>query len=105
LQATITPANADDQNVTWRFTPSSRITKLKANGLTATLTSSKAGTYTVTATLGNFQASCEVNFVDELTGVEDIYSGAEKYNKRIQDGQLIIINNGQKINALGQPIE
>ena len=105
LQATITPANADDQNVTWRFTPTSRITKLKVNGLSATLTSSKAGTYTVTATLGNFQASCEVNFVEELTGVEDIYSGAEKHSKLIQDGQLIIINNGQKINALGQPIE
>ena len=105
LTAIITPANADDQDITWRFSPTNRNTKLKASGTKATLTSTKTGTYTVTATLGDFQDTCEVNFVEEMTGVEDTHATLQTPNKYIHNGQLIIHYQGKRLNALGQAVE
>ena len=105
LQAIITPADATDQDVTWRMTPTARTAKFKSNGLTATLTSTKVGTYTITATLGDFQATCEVNFIDPTTGVSDVQTSSEEVKKVIQDGQLLIRHNEQIVNVLGQSVK
>ena len=105
LQAIITPADATDQDVTWRMTPTARTAKFKSNGLTATLTSTKVGTYTITATLGAFQATCEVNFIDPTTGVSDVQTSSEEVKKVIQDGQLLIRHNEQIVNVLGQSVK
>ena len=104
LQAIITPADATDQDVTWRMTPTARTAKLNKDGLNATLTSTKANTFTVTATLGDFQASCEVTFVEEETALEDI-EATEQTTKYIQNGQLVIYHQGQKVNSVGQVIK
>ena len=104
LQAIITPADATDQDVTWRMTPTARTAKLNKDGLNATLTSTKANTFTVTATLGDFQASCGVTFVEEETALEDI-EATEQTTKYIQNGQLVIYHQGQKVNSVGQVIK
>ncbi|MEE0921508.1 MAG: glycerophosphodiester phosphodiesterase family protein [Paludibacteraceae bacterium] len=104
ITAIITPANADDQNITWRRTPSDRVSKLKTDGLTATLTSSKAGTYTVTATLGEFQAECTVTFTEETTDVEDITTTDEGTHKIIHNGQVQIVHEGKHYSITGEKL-
>jgi hypothetical protein len=60
----------------------------------------------VTVTIDeDFTAACIVNVVEALTGLQNLNTDTKSHNKYIQNGQLIILNNGQKINALGQPIE
>ena len=103
LQAVITPANADDQDVTWRMTPTARTAKFKSNGLTATLTSSKEGTFTVTATLGDFTAEAIVTFT-QVSGVEDIETSVEDTRKVIHDGQLRIIHQGTTYGVTGEKL-
>ena len=100
LHAIITPANADDQEVTWRRTPSDRVSKLKTDGLTATLTSTKAGTYTVTAILGDFTAECQVTFT-ESTAVQDITTSEEDTHKIIRHGQVEIVHEGEHYSVTG----
>ena len=104
LQAIITPANADDQDVTWRYTPANRSSKLSSDGLTATFTSNKVDTYTITATLGDFKAECVVNVVDSTTGVEDIEATIDETSKSIQDGRILIKHGKHAYNVLGQQI-
>ena len=103
LQAVITPANADDQDVTWRMTPTARTAKFKSNGLTATLTSSKEGTFIVTATLGDFTAEAIVTFT-QASGVEDIETSVEDTRKVIHDGQLRIIHQGTTYGVTGEKL-
>ena len=100
ITAIITPANADDQNITWRRTPSDRVSKLKTDGLTATLTSSKAGTYTVTAILGDFTAECQVTFA-ESTAVQDITTSEEGTHKIVHNGQVKIVHEGEHYSVTG----
>ena len=100
ITAIITPANADDQDVTWRRTPSDRVSKLKTDGLTATLTSTKAGTYTVTAILGDFTAECQVTFA-ESTAVQDITTSEEDTHKIIRHGQVEIVHEGEHYSVTG----
>ena len=104
LQAIITPTNATDQDVTWRYTPANRSSKLSSDGLTATFTSNKVKTYTITATLGDFQAECVVNVVDSTTGVEDIEATIDETSKSIQDGRILIKHGKHAYNVLGQQI-
>ena len=103
LQAVITPANTDDQDVTWRMTPTARTAKFKSNGLTATLTSSKEGTFTVTATLGDFTAEAIVTFT-QASGVEDIETSVEDTRKVIHDGQVRIIHQGTTYGVTGEKL-
>ena len=103
LHAIITPANADDQEVTWRRTPSDRVSKLKTEGLTATLTSTKAGTYTVTAILGDFTAECQVTFA-ESTAVQDITTSEEDTHKIIRHGQVEIVHEGKHYSITGEKL-
>ena len=104
LQAIITPADATDQDVTWRYSSANRSSKLSDKGLTATFTSTKVETYTITATLGDFKAECVVNVVDPTTGVEDVEATIDETSKSIQDGRLIIKHGQQLYNVLGQQI-
>ena len=101
ITAIVTPANASDIDVEWRRTPSDRVSKFKSNGLNATLTCSKAGTYTVIATLGNFTAECTVTFT-EPTSVENIENEQEQTEKYIRNGQLYIQHENKTYNVLGQ---
>ena len=103
ITAIITPANADDQNITWRRTPSDRVSKLKTDGLTATLTSSKAGTYTVTAILGDFTAECQVTFA-ESTAVQDITTSEEGTHKIVHNGQVKIVHEGEHYSVTGKKL-
>ncbi len=103
LTAIITPANAADQDVTWRYSPTGRTSKLSQNGLNATFTSTKEGTYTVTATLGDFQAECTIT-VSKTTGVEDIQTSEEDTYKVIRDGQLQIQHYGETYTVKGEKL-
>ena len=103
LTAIITPANAADQDVTWRYSPTGRTSKLSQNGLNATFTSTKEGTYTVTATLGDFQAECTIT-VSKTTGVEDIQTSEEDTYKVIRDGQLQIQHHGETYTVKGEKL-
>ena len=105
ITAVLTPANAEVQSITWRYATTNRNSKLTTNGITAKFTSKKVGTYTVTALIDDFTAECTVNVVEEVTGLQDLSTDNQSSSKYIQNGQLIILNNGQKINALGQSIE
>ena len=105
LQAIITPADATDQDVTWRVSPTGRVVKLKPDGLNATFSTSKADVYTITAFLGDFSASCVITAVEPVTGVDDVVAPTDETQKSIHNGQLVIYHNGQKINALGQIIQ
>ena len=104
ITAIITPANADDQDVTWRYAKTNRTTKLQTNGLNATLTSKTAGTYTVTATLGEFQAECTVTFTEETTDVEDITTTDEGTHKIIHNGQVQIVHEGKHYSITGEKL-
>ena len=105
LQAIVTPADATDQEVTWRYSPTKRTAKLTHDGLNASFTTTTADTYTITAILGDFQAECVVTVKEPSTGVSDIASPSQDAVKSIHNGQLVIYHNGQKINALGQTIQ
>ena len=105
LHAIVTPADATDQEVTWRYSPTKRTAKLNHDGLNASFTTTTADTYTITAILGDFQAECVVTVKEPSTGVSDIASPSQDAVKSIHNGQLVIYHNGQKINALGQTIQ
>ena len=100
LQAIITPANATEQDITWRYSPTNRATRLTKNGLTATLTSTKEGTYTVTASLGDRTATCEVT-VTTPTSVQNITT-TKISGKYLEDGQIHIVSEGNIYNVHGQ---
>lgn len=102
LQAIITPTNATDQDVTWRYTPTSRVSRLNHDGLNASFTTTKVGSYTITATLGDFSATCAVTVIEPSTGVSDITSPSQGAIKFIHDGQLHIRHYGQVYNVLGK---
>ena len=105
LQAIVTPADATDQEVKWRYSPTKRTAKLTHDGLHASFTTTTADTYTITAILGDFQAECVVTVKEPSTGVSDIASPSQDAVKSIHNGQLVIYHNGQVINALGQTIQ
>jgi hypothetical protein len=105
IEAVLNPANAEYTSLTWRYAKTNRNSKLSYDGTTAKFTSKQIGTYTVTVMIEDFTAECIVNVVEALTGLQDLNTDTNSHNKYIQNGQLIILNNGQKINALGQPIE
>lgn len=105
IEAVLNPANAEYTSLTWRYAKTNRNSKLTTEGTMAKFTSKTLGTYTVTVMIEDFTADCIVNVVDALTGLQNLNTDTNSHNKYIQNGQLIILNNGQKINALGQPIE
>ena len=105
IEAVLNPANAEILKTTWRYASTNRNSKLIPDGMVAKFTSTKLGTYTVTVTIEDFTAECTVNVVEEVTGLQDLSTDNQSSSKYIQNGQLIILNNGQKINALGQSIE
>ena len=105
ITAVLTPANAEILNVSWRYATTNRNSKLTTDGTVAKFTSKKEGTYTVKVDIDDFKAECTVNVVTEITGLQELSTDTQSTNKYIQNGQLIILNNGQKINALGQAIE
>ena len=103
LTAVITPANADNQDVTWRYSPTGRTSRLSSDGINATFTSTKEGTFTVTATLEDFKAECVIT-VTKATGVNNINTSEEDTYKTIQNGELRIIHQGVTYNVLGEKL-
>ena len=103
LKAIITPADAADQNVTWRVSPTGRTSKLNHDGLNATFTSTKEGTFTVTATLGDFTAECVIT-VTAVTGLETPTITSSDSQKTLRNGHLIITNGNKVYNAQGQEL-
>ena len=105
ITAVLTPANADIQNTTWRYATTNRNSELKTDGTTAKFTSTKEGTYTVTAIIDDFTATCTVNVVkDTNTNVYSLESPFQ-IGKYVQNGQLLIKNGGMVINCLGQTVK
>ena len=105
ITAVLTPANADIQNTTWRYATTNRNSELKTDGTTAKFTSTKEGTYTVTAIIDDFTATCTVNVVkDTNTNVYSLESPCQ-IGKYVQNGQLLIKNGGMVINCLGQTVK
>jgi glycerophosphoryl diester phosphodiesterase len=105
ISAVLTPANAEILSTSWRYATTNRNTKLSPNGTTAQFTSTKTGTYTVTAIVDDFTAECIVNVVDESDTDLNAIEISNETGKYIQNGQLVIYHYGQKINALGQTIK
>jgi plastocyanin len=105
ITAVLTPANADIQNTTWRYATTNRNSELKTDGTTAKFTSTKEGTYTVTAIIDDFTATCTVNVVKETN--TNVYSMESlcQIGKYVQNGQLLIKNGGMVINCLGQTVK
>jgi plastocyanin len=105
ITAVLTPANADIQNTTWRYATTNRNSELKTDGTTAKFTSTKEGTYTVTAIIDDFTATCTINVVkDTNTNVYSLESPCQ-IGKYVQNGQLLIKNGGMVINCLGQTVK
>ena len=105
ITAVLNPANAEVLSTSWRYATANRNSKLTTNGNTAQFTSTKTGTYTVTAVVDDFTAECIVNVVDEPETDVNSVEISQQIGKYIQDGQLVIHHNGQVINALGQTIQ
>ena len=103
VTAIITPTNADDQKVTWRATPTGRTSKLDYNGLNAHFTSTKEGTFTITATLGDFQAECIVT-VTLPSGVQNVITNTEDTRKIIRNGQVQIQHEGEIYSIKGEKL-
>lgn len=77
LKATVEPANATVQTVTWSVKPEDVVT-LKADGNSCTVTPVKNGTATVTATVGAVKAVCTVTSgisIDDLNFIELVENG------------------------------
>lgn len=105
ITAVLSPANAEVLSTSWRYATTNRSTKLTHNGTTAQFTSTKTGTYTVTAIVDDLTAECIVNVVDESgTNIPSVEVSTQD-GKYVHNGQLVIYHNGQKINALGQTIQ
>ena len=104
IQAIITPANADDQKVTWRVSPTGRTSKLNHNGLNATFTSTKEGTFTITATLGDFSAECIVTVEAPQTGLESPSSINSEPSKTLRNGRIMIQHGNKTYSAQGQEL-
>ena len=103
ITAVLTPANADIQSTTWRYATTNRNSKLSTDGTIAKFTSTKEGTYTVTAIIDEFTAECIVNVITS-TDINSV-DVARQTEKHIKDGQLLIYHKGKVINSLGQTIE
>lgn len=104
LQAIITPTNADDQDVTWRYSPTNRSSKLNSTDLTATFTSTKEGAYTITATLGDFTAECVVTVEAPATGVKSPSITNGEPQKILRNGHIVIQNGDKTYSAQGQEL-
>ena len=104
IQAIITPANADDQKVTWRVSPTGRTSKLNHHGLNATFTSTKEGTFTITATLGDFSAECIVTVEAPQTGLESPSSINSEPSKTLRNGRIMIQHGNKTYSAQGQEL-
>lgn len=77
LKATVEPANATVQTVTWSVEPEGVVT-LKADGNSCTVTPVKNGTATVTASAGGLKAVCTVTSgisIDDLNFIELVENG------------------------------
>ena len=105
IQATITPTNATDQDVIWTYSPTNRSSKLTTDKLSASFTSVRADTYTITAVLGDFTATCTVTITKPSTGVSDIASPSQEAVKSIHNGQLQICRDRQVFNVLGATVQ
>lgn len=114
LKATVEPANATVQTVTWSVEPEGVVT-LKADGNSCTVTPLKNGTATVTATVGAVKAFCTVTSgisIDDLNFIElvengktgDLESGSEPVSigwEKNGDGTVpLTAANLEKIEAL-----
>lgn len=71
LTATVLPANATDRTVTWSISPSGYASLSSTSGSSITVTASKSGSCTITATAGGKSATCAVT-VTAATAVEDV---------------------------------
>ena len=104
LQAIITPTNADNQDVTWRYSPTNRSSKLNSTDLTATFTSTKEGAYTISATLGDFTAECVVTVEAPATGVKSPSITNGEPQKILRNGHIVIQNGDKTYSAQGQEL-
>ena len=100
LTATVSPANASDKRVTWASSDLSKVdisnsTNISTGG-TALLTCEAIfeGTVTITATTvdGGFQATCAVNYYEEIESLEVVVS-SRNYNT---NGEPFLYYNGSE---------
>jgi hypothetical protein len=105
IQAIITPTNATDQDVTWRYSPTNRFSKLSSDGLTATFTSTKEETYTITAILGDRTATCEVT-ITPATATSHVLNATnlQQEGKYLHNGQIHVVNGGKTYTIDGKQL-
>lgn len=101
LKATVEPANATVQTVTWSVEPEGVVT-LKADGNSCTVTPLKNGTATVTATVGGVKAVCTVTSgisIDDLNFIQLVENG--KTGDLESDGEPVPVSIGWEKNGDG----
>ena len=106
LVATISPANATNQNVTWSSSKDD-IAIVDQNGKVQAL---KAGTAIITAKTedGNHEASCEVTVTALMLKVPSEYTTVQAAMDAAQDGCIIVVSQGtyqENLNLDGKNIE
>jgi plastocyanin len=102
ITAVLTPADAQVQNITWRYATTNRNSKLSTDGTTAKFTSKKVGTYTVTVTIDDLTADCIVNVVEELTGVDNTTTVTIEPRKEMVNGRVLIRTQDGTYTLMGQ---
>lgn len=106
LVATISPANATNQNVIWSSSKDD-IAKVDQNGKVQAL---KAGTAIITVKTedGNHEASCEVTVTSLMLKVPSEYTTIQAAIDGAQDGSIIVVSQGtykETLNLDGKNIE
>lgn len=106
LVATISPANATNQNVIWSSSKDD-IAKVDQNGKVQAL---KAGTAIITVKTedGNHEASCEVTVTALMLKVPSEYTTVQAATDAAQDGCIIVVSQGtyhESLNLDGKNIE
>jgi uncharacterized protein YjdB len=103
ITAVLTPADAQVQNITWRYVTTNRNSKLTTDGTTAKFTSKKVGTYTVTVNIDDFTAECTVH-VEEATGVDNTTTVTIEPRKEIVNGRVLIRTQDGTYTLMGQEL-
>ncbi len=104
LTATVTPANANDTQVSWTSSDPA-VVSVTATGGSASLTGNRPGTATVTATTydGNFTSFANVTVEADLTLQNIIGNAQSKYDAAVEgneDGQYVAGSKAQLQSAI-----
>lgn len=91
LEATISPSDADNKNVTWSIASEQYISLKNSSGLKATFKALKAGETTITVKTedGGYSASCNVSITDQAVPVSGVILDKNVLNMEVDESNSI----------------